>query len=100
MKKEYFIAGIDSSTSSVRAAVYSNNGKEMFSVREPVSLYSPKPDHYEQNAPEWWTSVRKVLKKITGTVDPEKIKSVSVSNQRETFMPLNRDGDSLRPDII
>jgi xylulokinase len=45
-------------------------------------------------------SAQKALKKITVKINPENIKALAISNQRETFVPLDKDGNPLRPAII
>jgi sugar (pentulose or hexulose) kinase len=100
MNKDIYISGIDLSTTSVKVSVFSLTGKEIVTARKPIQLYSPEPDYYEQNASDWWTSSATALKEITTSIKPKKIKAVSISNQRETFVPLGKTFKSIRPAII
>jgi xylulokinase len=58
------------------------------------------PHYYEQDASDWWISAQEVLRRITRHVSPGRISALAVSNQRETFVPLDKDGNCLRPAII
>jgi len=99
-KRENFVIGLDCSTTSTKAIAVDRKGKIIAHAREAIPLFSPKPNYYEQDPDDWWTSVQKVLRKITRQIDPEKISALAVSNQRETFVPLDKNGNGLRPAII
>ena len=94
------VVGLDCSTSSTKAIAFDRNGKMTAFANEPIPLFSPQPNYYEQDARDWWRSAQKALKKITRQVDPERIAALAISNQRETFVPLDRDGNYLRPAIM
>ena len=99
-KQKDFVIGLDSSTTGTKGLVFDKNGNIAARAAESIPLSSPQPNYYEQDAADWWTSAQQVLRKITAQIDPERIVALSISNQRETFVPLNRDGASLRPAII
>jgi sugar (pentulose or hexulose) kinase len=40
------------------------------------------------------------LRMVTSAVDPERIAALAISNQRETFVPLNEFGHPVRPAIV
>lgn len=94
------VIGLDCSTTSIKAIAFDKKGKVVFQVSEAIPLYSPQPGYYEQNANDWWTSTQRSLKKITSQIDADRIKALAISNQRETFVPLNNNGNPLRPAII
>ena len=94
------VIGLDSSTTSTKAIAFDRNGKMVAYASEAIPLFSPQPNHYEQDPSDWWRSARKALKRITRQVDPERIAALAVSNQRETFVPLSKDGKHLRPAIV
>ena len=99
-KIENFVIGVDSSTTGTKVAVFDKKGKIKVHVQESIPLFSPQPNYYEQNAYDWWNSLEKALKKITKIINPEKIIALAISNQRETFVPLDKNGNFLRPAII
>lgn len=98
--EESFVIGLDSSTTSVKAIVFDKRGNVVAHAYELLYLFSPQPNYYEQNAEDWWNAAQKSLKKVTSQIDPKKILSISISNQRETFVPLDKNGEPLRLAII
>lgn len=101
-KKEddFFVIGIDSSTTGTKVIAFNKNGDVKAQAQESIPLFSPQPNYYEQNADDWWLSTQKAIKKITQKINTEKISACAISNQRETFVPLDKDGNPLRPAII
>jgi sugar (pentulose or hexulose) kinase len=94
------VIGLDCSTTSTKAIAFDRAGIAVAQAHEPIPLFSPGPNRYEQNPEDWWSSAQKALRQITGAVDPERIEALAISNQRETFVPLAADGSSLRPAIM
>jgi sugar (pentulose or hexulose) kinase len=94
------VIGIDSSTTGTKVIAFDNTGDIVARENESIPLSSPKPNYYEQNPEDWWLSAQKALRKITRQIAPERIDALAISNQRETFVPLNRNGDPLRPAIV
>ncbi len=99
-KAERLVIGLDSSTTGTKAIAFNKKGVVVAHAYEPIPLFSPQPNYYEQNPDDWWISARKVLRNITRRIDPERIAALAVANQRETFVPLDRSGVMLRPAII
>lgn len=94
------VIGIDSSTTGTKAIAWDSFGKNIAEGYCQIPLVSPRSGYYEQNADDWWTSAATALLKITRQVDKERIRAVSIANQRETFVALNNEGQPLRPAII
>lgn len=99
-KGNNLVIGLDCSTTSTKAIAFDKRGHVVASTNEPIPLYSPRPNYYEQDPNDWWISAQKALKKITRQVNPDRIIALAISNQRETFVPLNKNGKHLRPAII
>lgn len=97
---EEFVIGLDSSTTSTKAIAFNKKGAVVANAHESISLSSPKPNYYEQDPYDWWLSTQKVLRKITQKIKPELITAIAISNQRETFVPLDKKGEYLRLAII
>jgi sugar (pentulose or hexulose) kinase len=94
------VIGLDSSTTGTKAIAVNKKGIIAAQADEIIPLHSPRPGYYEQHPGDWWISARKVLRKITSQIDPARITALAIANQRETFVPLNRHGNYLRPAII
>jgi Sugar (pentulose and hexulose) kinases len=99
-KRESLVIGLDCSTTGTKAITFDRKGKVVAYAHEVIQLFSPKPHYYEQDPNDWWISTQKALRKITRQISPERISALAVSNQRETFVPLNKNGNCLRPAII
>lgn len=95
-----YVIGLDCSTTSVKAIAFDKLGNALANVSEPIALSSPQPNYYEQDPTDWWTSAQKALSKVTAQIDPSKILALAISNQRETFVALDKNGSPLRPAII
>jgi sugar (pentulose or hexulose) kinase len=98
--RKSLVIGLDCSTTGTKAIAFDQNGRIATAAQSATSLFSPKPGYYEQNAQDWWTSAQKALRTVTSAVDPERIAALAISNQRETFVPLNEFGHSVRPAIV
>jgi xylulokinase len=94
------VVGIDSSTTATKAIAWTRDGEAVAQGRSPLPLDNPAPGHYEQPAEAWWTSACQALSEMAGQIDPARIAAVAIANQRETFVPLDADGQPLRPAIV
>ena len=94
------VVGLDCSTTGTKAIAFDKAGRIAAAAFAANALFSPRPGYYEQNAQDWWDSARKTLKAIAGELDPERIAALAISNQRETFVPLDESGDPVRPAIV
>ena len=94
------VIGIDSSTTATKAIAWTATGEALAEGRAPIELASPRPNYYEQNPEDWWTSTRTALQQLTGKINPDRIAAIAISNQRETFAPLDADGKAVRPGMI
>ena len=99
MKSEIVI-GVDSSTIATKAISWDSSGKNIAEGSSPIRLFSPQPNYYEQNPDDWWHSMAESLQKLTYQIDKERITALSIANQRETFVGLNKHGKPVRPAII
>lgn len=98
--KGNLVVGLDCSTTAVKAIVFDDRGAVIAKASEPIPLYSPRPNYFEQDPGDWWHSASRALRNITRQVSPQRIIALGVSNQRETFVPLDEKGNALRPAIV
>ncbi len=99
-KNDSLVIGLDSSTTATKAIVIDKRGKVITQANKTINLSSPQPGYYEQDPEDWWISAKKTLRKITDQINPERIEALGISNQRETFVPLNSKGEHLRPALV
>jgi xylulokinase len=99
-KPESLVIGLDCSTTGTKAIAFDRRGKVAAHAHEAIPLFSPHPNYYEQEPGDWWSSARKALRTVSRQIDPERIVALAISNQRETFVPLDTKGNRLRPAIV
>jgi sugar (pentulose or hexulose) kinase len=96
MQKKDLIMSIDSGTQSCRAIVWDTHGNSVSEGRAEHHIITPRLGWYEQDANEWWpaacASIRQSLEKVEAT----HIQALCISHQRETFVPVGKDGNPLR----
>ena len=95
-----FVVGLDCSTTGTKAIAFDRKGKVAAQAHVAIPLYSPRSHYYEQDPNDWWSSTQRALRKIARQIGPKRISALAVANQRETFVPLSKDGNCLRPAII
>ena len=100
INNDKLVIGIDCSTTAIKSIAFDYKGNIAARASESISLSSPKKNYYEQNPAEWWGAVQKTLNKICSSIDKNLISAVSISNQRETFVPLGANYEELRPAIL
>jgi D-xylulose kinase len=101
MSHELLVA-IDVGTTGCRTVIFNSTGKLISYGYEEYPSIFPSPSWVEQEASDWWKTVchtaSTALKKAS--IDPRDIKGISVTNQRETIVPVDVNGDALRKAII
>ena len=101
MKIEYVI-GADIGTSSTRVIICDKNGQIISEGRSVYKLIRPKPGWIEQKA-EWWyetfcSACKQALEKAP--INKKQIKACSITHQRQSFVPVDRDLNTLRNGIL
>jgi sugar (pentulose or hexulose) kinase len=99
MSKDLVI-GVDSSTTACKAIAWDRHGKPHAESRATFDLISPNPNWYEQNAEDWWTALCATLRSVTAQVGADRIAALCITNQRETFVPVDDDCRPLRNAIL
>jgi D-xylulose kinase len=94
-----FLAAIDVGTTGVRTLILDTNGEAIAWKYMEFPSYFPEPTWVEQEAADWWDRAcrtsRSALNEATSSgVTPENIAGISVTNQRETIVPVDNE---LRP---
>jgi xylulokinase len=94
----YFV-GIDIRTMSVKGLLTDNLGTIVAQASSPVRLATPRPGWVEQSPKLWWESTVSVLGQLA--IDHNcQIMGVSVSGQMHSLVPLDAQGDVVRPAIL
>ncbi|MHA1266710.1 MAG: xylulokinase [Candidatus Helarchaeota archaeon] len=101
MGKE-LIAVIDAGTTGLRTMLFDTKGCEIGRDYQEYQSYFPKPAWVEQQAEDWWRAVCNTSKNILKKTKllPADIIGISVTNQRETIVPVDENGVPLRTALI
>jgi sugar (pentulose or hexulose) kinase len=94
------VIGLDSSTTATKAIAWRRDGAIAGCGRSPIPLASLGNNRYEQNPEDWWRSACTALKELFQQVDPAAVAALAISNQRETFVPLDAHDEPVRPAIV
>lgn len=94
------VVGIDSSTTATKAIAWDAGGRLVAEGRATIALSNPAPQHYEQDALDWWRSLCTALEALGRGIDMARVAALAIANQRETFVPLDSHGAPLRPAIL
>ena len=94
------VIGIDSSTTATKAIAFDRSGKVHGEGRAQIPLHNPKPGHFEQDAADWWTALVQALQDLSKQVDMARVHSLGISNQRETFVPLDNENQPVRAGTV
>ncbi len=97
-----YIAALDVGTTGGRTIIFNLDGKEVARHYEEWKSIYPSPVMVEQDANAWWSAMKATtagaLKK--GNINPKDIAGVACTNQRETIVPVDKDGKPLANALV
>ena len=85
-----YFAAIDQGTTSSRFIVFNENGNVVDQHQEEFKQYLPDQYSVEHNPEEIWNSVENCINEVLTRVDIKDIKSVGITNQRETTIAWSK----------
>ncbi|KKM88790.1 hypothetical protein LCGC14_1255200 [marine sediment metagenome] len=97
-----FIAALDLGTTGCRTFIFDLAGTIIASDYKEWESYYPSPSFVEQDANIWWEYLKMTIEgaiKKSG-IDKTEIVSLSIANQRETIVPVDRQGNPLHNAIV
>ncbi|MGB9821706.1 MAG: FGGY-family carbohydrate kinase [Pseudothermotoga sp.] len=97
---EKYILAIDQSTTGTKAVLFDSKLNLFRRVTEYHNQYYPKDGWVEHDPKEILTKTLQACRKLLTDVDARNILAVSITNQRETAMLWNKDGDPLYNAIV
>lgn len=103
MKRSPLVIGVDVSTTAAKAIVVDGAGTTLAEGRAVFPLHNPAPGAWEQDANDWKAAAIEAIREATSRLEPEQrenIRSLSIANQRETFVVTDPDGHPLAPAIV
>jgi sugar (pentulose or hexulose) kinase len=93
---EELVIGIDCSTTAVKAIAWSPAGQAVAEGRAAFPMLRPNPGWYEQDANLWWQGTCSALRDLTAKIDLTRLAGLCITHQRESFVPVDRQGQPLR----
>ncbi|MEM4644076.1 MAG: FGGY-family carbohydrate kinase [Candidatus Methanomethylicaceae archaeon] len=94
------VIGIDSSTTACKAIAWDAQGQATAEGRSAYPMLHPRPTWYEQDADQWWIGTCAALKELISKIDISKVEALCLTNQRESFVPVDRQGKPIRNGIL
>ena len=101
--KESYLLGVDIGTYSSKGVLVTLDGDVIASHVIPHDMSMPKPGHFEHDADDvWWHDFVEISKMILkkSDIEPEQIISIGVSAIGSCVLPIDQDGNPLRPGIL
>ncbi len=103
MAMPQLVMAIDVGTSGTRTAVFAaTTGSLVAQTHQEYASYFPRPTWVEQDAIDWWhttcSTAQSTMKKLGNQA--EDIIAVSITNQRETIVPVDEKGTSLHNALV
>jgi len=101
-RNQVFVAGLDIGTTGVKALIADTAGKVAgIAYREYPCAY-PSPGWVEQDVEQMWGKICEASKEVIAktAVDPRSIRSLGISSQRGTFIPVDRSLKPLASSIV
>ncbi|MFX1454797.1 MAG: FGGY-family carbohydrate kinase [Promethearchaeota archaeon] len=97
-----YVAALDLGTTGCRTYIFDLAGTIIASDYQEWESYFPSPSYVEQNANTWWDSIKKTSERALtkSGIDKTDIVSLSVTNQRETIVPVDNEGNPLHNAIV
>ena len=95
------IIGIDSGTQSTKVLIVdARRGKIVSAAAEAYDLIPDLPPGAKEQHPYTWraATAKSILKALAlANAKPEEVKAIGVSGQQHGFVPLDRNGEVIRP---
>jgi len=97
-----YVAALDLGTTGCRTYIFDLTGTIIASDYQEWQSFYPSPSFVEQDANIWWDSIKKTTERaiVKSGIDKTDIVSLSVTNQRETIVPVDKEGNPLHNALV
>ena len=85
-----YILSIDAGTTGITLLLFNKRGQIVIKEYSEFTQYFPKPGWVEHDPEEIWHATKDLIIKILKKVDHKEIKSIGITNQRETTVVWNK----------
>ncbi len=99
--EQQYVMGIDIGTSGCKTLIIDDQGRVAARAIEEYPLSTPRPGWSEQDPEHWWQAVKSTVRHILKDFEHiSDIKGIGLSGQMHGLVPLDKDGQVLRPAIL
>ena len=95
-----WVMGIDASTTACKAVIWDRGGGLVSQGKAAIGMLSPQDGWHEQVATDWWDALGKSLRIAMYDVDAGRLAGLCICPQRETFAPVDEQGNAIRNAIL
>lgn len=101
MNRQRYLCGIDIGTTGVKVMIFDLQGNPISSAYREYGCTFPYPGWVEQDGEFLWQETCQATREAIAKsgVSPKDIAAVGLSTQRCTLVPVDKNGDALRPSI-
>lgn len=89
------ILTIDIGTTACKTIIFDLEGNILAKSNREYPTYTPQIEWAEQDPNDWWAECVNGIRQCLQTVDGDDIIAIGLSSQRETVVPIDRDGNIL-----
>jgi xylulokinase len=94
------LIGLDIGTTGCKAIVFSSDGKILGQGAREYSILTPHPNWAEQDAERVWQLAWDALSEAVALASDDPPRALALSCQGEAIIPVNDQGQALRPAIL
>jgi len=102
MTQKIGLIGVDIGTESLRAALFDLQGTILATAQYPYTTLSPLPGRFEQNPADWWAGLKATVSQCLkqARLPPESVVGLGFTGTSCTVVPVDKQGNPLRPAIM
>lgn len=102
MTEKKYILACDLGTTGNKASLFNLEGRAVASAFIGYETSYPGPNWAEQDPADWWRAVCESSRKLMAEakISPKEIAAIGFSGQMMGCLPVDKDGNPLRPSII
>jgi xylulokinase len=93
-------AGLDIGTTGCKASIFDAEGTLLASINREYSVDIPHPNWAEQDAENVWQLAQETLREVVAAARTREVLAIGLSVQGEALIPVNQDGQAMRPAIL
>ncbi|WP_366654683.1 FGGY-family carbohydrate kinase [Fodinicurvata sp. EGI_FJ10296] len=97
-----YVVGVDGGTESLRAHVFTLDGRSIGTAAAPYETRFPKPGRAEQTPGDWWRALGTAVRGAVSDagIDAGDVAALGLDTTSCTVVALDADGHALRPAIL